>query len=141
VNDKFYIGDVSNGQKQKVKLADNILSSKFRNWILYIKNNLEFNYTEGDNTYKKGNISYAPTKWMDFIQSDSTYQCSVILNENIIKIPLGFTELETIRGPFYFMIYYYLGRREYEFNGKKMHAFNSIVLESNNVEIVLTEVN
>lgn len=140
INDKYYIGDISNGGEQTVRLADNTELSYCNSWILIIKDNLEFSYKEGDKIVQ-GNISYKPIKWLDFIQSDSTYLSSLITNEDQLKLPIGFAELETIRGPYDFMIYFLVGEKTYWFNGKKYQAFNSIILESNNVEIIMSQTN
>ena len=140
IDNKFYFGDISCGGKQIVKLADISKLSHLNSWKLIIKDNLEFSYTEFDK-FQRGTITYKPIEWRDFIQSDSTYLCSAVMNEDQLKIPIGFIELETIRGPFDFMIYYLIGKSTYFFNGKSYNVFNTIVLESNNVEILMTESN
>jgi hypothetical protein len=140
IDNKFYIGDISNGGKEIVKLADKSKLRHLNSWKLSIKDNLEFSYIDYNKVYN-GTISYKPIEWRDFIQSDSTYMCSAVMNEEQLKIPIGFIELETSRGPFDFMIYYLLGKATCLFNGKYYHVFNPIVLESNNVRILLTETN
>ena len=140
IDNKFYIGNISNGGKEIVKLADNSTLRHLNSWKFSIKDNLEFSYIE-DNKVYNGTISYKPIEWRDFIPSDSTYMCSAVMNEEQLKIPIGFIELETSRGPFDFMIYYLLGKATCLFNGKYYHVFNPIVLESNNVRILLTETN
>ncbi len=143
IDDKYYIGDVSNGSKQLIKLANNSQISNFNSWRLIIKDNLEFNYRDyrDGNKVVQGSISYEPIKWLDFVQSDSIYFSSVIINEDQLKLPIGIIELGTIRGPFDFMIYFLVGERRYWFNGKEYRAFNPIILESNNVEIIMTQTN
>jgi len=140
IDNKFYIGDISNGGKEIVKLADIGKLSHLNSWKLIIKDNLEFSYIDYDKVHN-GTITYKPIEWRDFIQSDSIFMCSAVINEEQLKIPIGFIELETIRGPFDFMIYYLIGRSTYLFNGKYYHVFNPIVLESNNVKILMTESN
>jgi hypothetical protein len=140
IDNKFYFGDISNGGKEIVKLADISKLRYLNSWKFSIKDNLEFSYID-DNKVHNGTISYKPIEWRDFIQSDSTYMCSAVINEELLKIPIGFIELETSRGPFDFMIYYLIGKSTYLFNGKYYHVFNTIVLESNNVRILMTETN
>ena len=140
IDNKFYIGDISNGGKEIVKLADISKLSRLNSWKLIIKDNLEFSYIVYDKVHN-GTITYKPIEWRDFILADSTYMCSAVINEEQLKIPIGFIELETIRGPFDFMIYYLIGKSTYFFNGKHYHVFNTIVLESNNVKILMTESN
>ena len=138
IDNKFYIGDISNGGKEIVKMQNG--PSHLNSWKFIIRDNLEFSYIRYDKV-NNGTINYKPIEWRDFIQSDSTYMSSAVINEDQLKIPIGFIELETIRGPFDFMIYYLIGKSTYFFNGKSYNVFNTIVLESNNVKILMTESN
>jgi hypothetical protein len=137
LNGKYYIGDITCGKKEVIKLAENNQQSSFNLWNFVVDDNLEFIYTKF-NEQHKGEISTKSIEWQDYF-SDSSYMSSVIVNEDQLKVPLGFIESETIRGPFPFMIYFLIGKRSYLFNGQNIVIYNPIILESNKVTIILTD--
>jgi hypothetical protein len=139
-NDKYYIGDMINGGKQNVRLADYNDQLYYNAWSLNIDNNLQFRYNHG-NEVIRGSINIKSTKWSDYITSDSTYFSSLITNQDQLKLPIGFIQLETIRGPFNFMIYFLVGEEKYWFNGKEYGAFNSVIIQSNNVQVIMSNIN
>jgi hypothetical protein len=57
------------------------------------------------------------------------------------KILALFSDLPVYKATYDFMIYFLVGEKTYWFNGKKYQAFNSIILESNNVEIIMSQTN
>ena len=69
IDNKFYIGDISNGGKEIVKLADISKLSRLNSWKLIIKDNLEFSYIVYDKVHN-GTITYKPIEWRDFILAE-----------------------------------------------------------------------
>jgi hypothetical protein len=128
-------------EKEKIKITEiSKQESYYNNWKFFVNDKLEFKYLQNE-VNKTGTINPNSFDVGENQYPDSIIPSSVILNDTIFKLPLGNLELETGRGPWDFIIYYYIGRVEYYFNDKKHYTYNPIVLESDHVEIILTENN
>ena len=145
-NGKFHIEDMRNGGPplgtQKIEIVPNEQLANFSSWKFAIDDKLKYFYTDGDQVVS-GKVSYLPVDWSEYFR-DSTFSTSIIFSEKSIKVPIGIINLETIRGVWDFYVYFLIGREEFSFplifNRKKYFAFNPIVLESQHVTIIMSEI-